>query len=164
ARLCEANDCMIRLVEGNRHRLVASCGLISLPDEYIPIDRNRPTGRAVIERQTVHVNDLSVQVETEFGGTKASPQPTGTPTFLVTPLLREGVAIGAVAIRRKEVRPFSAKQIKLLETFASQAVIAIENVRLFKELQKRNAELREALGHQTATHDGIARSDRSAMA
>src|SRR5262249_43353872 len=59
ARLCEANDCMIRLVEGNRHRLVASCGLISLPDEYIPIDRNRPTGRAVIERQTVHVNDLS---------------------------------------------------------------------------------------------------------
>src|SRR5262249_51329271 len=102
ARLCEANDCMIRLVEGNRHRLVASCGLISLPDEYIPIDRNRPTGRAVIERQTVHVNDLSVEVETEFGGTKASQQRTGTRTLLVTPLLREGVAIGAVAIRRKE--------------------------------------------------------------
>src|SRR5262249_19581062 len=112
----------------------------------IPIDRNRPTGRAVIERQTVHVNDLSVEVETEFGGTKASQQRTGTRTLLVTPLLREGVAIGAVAIRRKEVRPFSAKQIKLLETFPSQAVIAIENVRLFNELK-------ESLEQQTATSE-----------
>src|SRR5262249_7494095 len=123
---------------------------ISLPDEYIPIDRNRPTGRAVIERQTVHVNDLSVEVETEFGGTKASQQRTGTRTLLVTPLLREGVAIGAVAIRRKEVRPFSAKQIKLLETFASQAVIAIENVRLFKELEARTSELARSVGELRA--------------
>ena len=76
ARLCEANDCMIRLVEGNRHRLVSSCGLILLPDEYIPIDRDRPTGRALIDRQTIHVNDLAVEVNTEFGGTKTSQQRT----------------------------------------------------------------------------------------
>src|SRR5262249_13591320 len=75
-----------------------------------------------------------------------SQQRTGTRTLLVTPLLREGVAIGAVAIRRKEVRPFSAKQIKLLETFASQAVIAIENVRLFNELK-------ESFEQQTATSE-----------
>ena len=146
ARLCEANDCHIRLIEGNRQRLVAFCGLISLPDEYIPIDRNRPTGRAVIERQTVHVNDLAVEVDTEFGGTKLTQQRTGTRSLLVAPLLREGAAIGAVAIRRKELRPFSNRHVRLLETFASQAVIAIENVRLFQELK-------ESLEQQTATSE-----------
>jgi len=95
----------------------------------------------VIDRCTVHVEDILTRLETDFPDAKPFQAIVGFRTILATPLLREGVAIGAIVTRRTEVKPFSQKHIDLLKTFADQSVIAIENVRLFKELQSRTQEL-----------------------
>ena len=154
-RFCGAEDAAVVLVRGDQLRVTAHHGpipLLEVPREDLdwPADRTSVTGRAIVDRRTTFVDDIQAESDAEYSvGKKLSREPPGggalrERTTLATPLIREGHALGAIMLRRLEVRPFTEKQIELVETFADQAVIAIENVRLFNETK-------EALERQTAT-------------
>jgi signal transduction histidine kinase len=152
ARFCDARDAIIVRLEGGVLRYVLGVGPFGANTPYrdLPITRASVAGRAVVDRTTVHIRDLAAESGDEFAVTKEIGGRLGHRTLLAAPLLREGVPIGAIVLVRTEVQPFTDKQVVLLRTFADQAVIAIENVRLFQELQTRTRELARSVGELQA--------------
>jgi signal transduction histidine kinase len=142
-RLCDAYDCAIWRPDGDRLRLAAHKGPIAV-HMSMPLIRETLTGRSVLEGRTFHIADMQAEKD-EFPDGSAQAQSLGFRTVLQVPLMREGVAIGSMALRRIEKQPFNERQVALLETFADQAVIAIENARLFDEVQARTRELGQSV-------------------
>jgi two-component system NtrC family sensor kinase len=164
ARLCEAEMAAITRLQGSAYYHAASCGLT--PDAHeqllsIPIELNRGsvTGRTALEGKVVHILDAQSDAEFNFVD---SIKRIGFRTILGVPLLREGIAIGVIVLMRKTVRPFTAKQIELVSTFADQAAIAIENVRLFESVEARTRELAKSLEDLRTTQDRLVQTQKLA--
>jgi two-component system, NtrC family, sensor kinase len=137
AQLCEAYDATIWRPDGDRLLPAAHHGPIT-QIESIPLVRGTVLGRSILDKRTVHIADFQTQAA-EFPITSEYARRLGFRTGLYVPLMREGVAIGVIALRRAETQLFTERQVALLQTFADQAVIAIENARLLNELRQRTA-------------------------
>jgi GAF domain-containing protein/anti-sigma regulatory factor (Ser/Thr protein kinase) len=159
ARLCQADFADFRLLRDGAYHLAATNADEGILHGRNPIiaGRSSVTGRAALEQCPVHVPDIRADPEHTY-----APAPNWR-TALGVPLLRDGVAIGVIVLFKRIVKPFTQKQIALVSTFANQALIAIENTRLFEEVQARTRELTEALGQQTATADVLKVISRSAL-
>jgi GAF domain-containing protein len=161
--LCEADDALVVLKDGDDLVFKAQHGSIPVVWQRQPVNRQWAAGRAVVDRKPVHVHDLLAPEGEEFPDAREFARRTNVRTVLSVPLLRENESIGSIVLRRTDVQPFSDKQIALLQTFADQAVIALGNVRLFEEVQARTRDLSEALQQQTATADVLKVISRSAF-
>src|SRR5499426_2585938 len=154
-RLCDAESVVVMRYDGTLLRMAALHNVkreaVDRIERQYPRapSRDLPSGRAILDGVVVHVPDLQAAVE--FAS--AAPRQFGLGSHISIPLLHQGRAIGVIGISRQRRGPFPDRHIQLLKTFANQAVIAIENVRLFKELQTSNRDLTEALDQQTATSE-----------
>jgi two-component system, NtrC family, sensor kinase len=164
ARLCDADQGTItRQIDATFYR-AATYGHSSEFSEYlrdlpVELDRGSATGRALVEGQIIHVPD--VQADPGYTFSEALKR-GGFRTALGVPMMREGVPIGAIALTRSEVRPFTDKQIELVTTFADQAAIAIENVRLFDSVEARTRELAQSLEDLRTTQDRLVQTQKLA--
>ena len=142
ARLCDGRDAQIFLAEGTTLRLVAHHGPIGTTrtlGEPFSLGPGTVHGRAVLEGHVIHVRDLKAALRTQYPELSERQRATRVRTMLAAPLLSDGAAIGVITVRRTRVRPFTAKQIALLETFAAQAAVTLEKARLAEELADRNS-------------------------
>jgi len=158
AQLCDAYDTAIWRPDGDQLLLVAHHGPI--PVDTLPLIRGTVAGRTVLDGVAFHIADLQTE-DAEFPESSVNARRWRIRSILCVPLMREGVAIGTIALRRSEVQLFTKRQVALLQTFADQAVIAIENARLFEEVKARTEELSESLQQQTATADVLKVISRS---
>jgi GAF domain-containing protein len=163
ARLCDAEQGTItRQVDGKFYR-AATYGFSAeftemVRDVPVEIERGSATGRALVEGKVIHIPDVRADADYTFDQAIKLGE---FRTIIAIPMLREGVAIGVLTLTRKEVRPFTEREFELVTTFSDQAAIAIENVRLFDEVQRRTEELTESLQQQTATSDVLKVISRS---
>jgi GAF domain-containing protein len=160
-RFCDTYDAIVHLAEGEQLVVRAHCGPVPLFGTPLPLNRESVSGRAYLDRETVHVHDLQ-SAGAEFPISQRTARGTGHRTIAAAPLMREGEAIGSLIIRRLEARPFSSKQIELLKTFADQAAIAIQNVRLFEEVQARTHELAASLDDLRSAQDRLIQTEKLA--
>jgi len=164
ARLCEADMAAITRKTGNVYFRAGSYGFPIKFAEYVrdlPVrpDKRTITGRTLLGDEVVHVTDVLEDPDYFFEGQELSGNPR---SFLGVPLLREGSPVGAIVLARREVRPFSEKQIELVASFADQAVIAIENVRLFDEVQSRTQALAASLDDLRTAQDRLIQTEKLA--
>ena len=164
ARLCEADQGTIARERDGMYQRVATYGF---SDDFAELVKNLPvrpergtaTGRALLEGKVVHIPDVRADPDYTFA---PAQKPGGFRTALTVPMLRDGTTIGVLGLTRREVRPFTDKQIELVSTFADQAAIAIENVRLFESVEARTRELAASLENLRTTQDRLVQTQKLA--
>jgi signal transduction histidine kinase len=152
-RLCRAHGSRVWLPEGNHLRAMTGyqveTGAELGRDDELPLSGATVVGRAFVERRTVHVEDVAKLIDSRYPDSREAQTRLGFRTVLAVPMVREGASVGIIAVLRKEVQPFSNAEVRLVETFADQAVIAIQNARLFQEIEDKSRQLEVANHHKS---------------